>query len=293
MPGCSARRGEFKDDDAAQYGTFRKRRSESAGRSDQPVPERLHEKTPTLLVIDDLHQENCDRRSTCSSTCWKRSSRRSWSWSSPTSRRSSVELDAQTLVVPDLSEEDTYQVALAILHSSELGPRLKNAALGSHQRATAVHRGAAARSCLQDGYIDQSEGLRRTEGGRRPRNAARRRARTGDQPPGQLQPGGAAAAARGVGAGRRISPLEALQAVAEMDDPTQVRGDPGRPVAGADAGKSRATDVYRFRHGLTQRVIYESLARAQRLKLHRLAVRYWREHREVSLPADCAGVSPD
>jgi predicted ATPase len=38
---------------------------------------------------------------------------------------------------------------------------------------------------------------------------------------------------------------------------------------------------YRFRHGLTQRVIYESLARAQRLKFHRLAVRYWREHRDL------------
>jgi predicted ATPase len=75
--------------------------------------------------------------------------------------------------------------------------------------------------------------------------------------------------------------VDALQAIGEIDNRVQLR------VILADLSKAQmleqiSEDIYRFRHGLTQSVIYESLSRAQRLKLHRLAVRYWREHREVA-----------
>ena len=202
----------------------------------------------------------------------------------------SVELDAQTLVVPDLSEEDTYQVALAILHSSELGPRLKKI-LWERTSGRPLFIEALLRKLLQEGYIDQAEGYAELKSRCRCRNAARRRARTGDQPPGQLQPAGADSAARGGGAGGRFHGRRA-EAVGEIDNRVQLRALLA-DLCKAQMLEQMSEDVYRFRHGLTQSVIYESLSRAQRLKLHRLAVRYWREHREVSVSADRAGLSSD
>jgi predicted ATPase len=75
--------------------------------------------------------------------------------------------------------------------------------------------------------------------------------------------------------------FKALQAVAEIDDDDKLRGILDT-LSEAQMLESVSADVYRFRHGLTQRVIYESLARVERLKLHRLAARFWRAHREIS-----------
>ncbi|MFN8447900.1 MAG: hypothetical protein U0521_04760 [Anaerolineae bacterium] len=75
-----------------------------------------------------------------------------------------------------------------------------------------------------------------------------------------------------------------LQSVAELDAAVDLRAVLD-DLTRAQMLETASGDEYRFRHGLTQRVIYESLARAQRLKLHRLATRYWRAQR-AALPAD-------
>ncbi|MCC6802523.1 MAG: hypothetical protein IT319_06545, partial [Anaerolineae bacterium] len=71
-----------------------------------------------------------------------------------------------------------------------------------------------------------------------------------------------------------------LQVVAEIGDAGKL-GEILDDLTKTQMLETADNQEYRFRHGLTQRVIYESLARAQRLKLHRLATRYWREHREL------------
>ncbi|MEO8397159.1 MAG: hypothetical protein ABI700_29460, partial [Chloroflexota bacterium] len=236
------------------------------------------EKTPTLLVIDDLQQENSQAVMVLQQVLQeiKQAKLVIVVTYEPTL---SVELDAQTLTVPDLSEEDTYQVALAILHVSELGPRLKKI-LWERTNGRPLFIEALLRKLLQEGFIDRAEGYVELKSDAdvemMPDDVRELVISRLDSfsPQEQLVLRAASALAEDF-------MIDSLQAVGEIDNRVQLRAilvD----LSKAQMVEQMSEDVYRFRHGLTQSVIYESLSRAQRLKLHRLAVRYWREHREVS-----------
>jgi predicted ATPase len=186
-------------------------------------------------------------------------------------------LDAQTLNLPDLSEDDTYQVALAILHSTELGPRLKQL-IWNRSNGRPLFIEALLRKLLQEGYIDQSEGYAELSANADvealPDDVRELVISRLDSFSARAQ-----VVLRAASVMVEEFIFDALLAVAEMPNREQLR------VILTDMVKAQVLEkvdenTYRFRHGLTQSVIYESLSRAQRLKLHRLAANFWREHRE-------------
>ena len=236
------------------------------------------EKTPVLLVIDDLQQENAQAVTVLQRVLEEIKQARLVVVVTyePTF---STQLDAQTLTVPDLSEEDTYQVALAILHASELGPRLRQL-LWERTSGRPLFIEALLRKLLQSGYIEQAEGDAELKADAEvdalPDDVRELVISRLDSFSPQAQ-----AILRAASALRDDFSLEALQAIGEIENPALLRS------IVVDLTKAQMLEkvsetVYRFRHGLTQSVIYESLARAQRVKLHRLAERYWREQKEVS-----------
>jgi predicted ATPase len=234
------------------------------------------QKTPTLLVIDNLHLENPQAIHVLRDVlaAIKQARLVVVITYEPTLN---VELDAQTLVVPDLSEDDTYQVALAILHSTELGPRLKQL-LWSRSNGRPLFIESLLRKLLQESYIDQSEGYAElsasADADALPDDVRELVISRLDTFSPQAQ-----TVLRAASVMVEEFIFDALQAVAEMPNAPQLR------TTLADMVKAQVLEkiderTFRFRHGLTQSVIYESLARAQRLRLHRLAVNFWRGHTE-------------
>lgn len=236
------------------------------------------EQTPTLLVIDDLHQENPQALAVLQHVLNEIKQARLVVIVAcePTLE---IELDAQKMEVPDLSEEDTYQVAAAILHSSDLGSRLKSL-LWERTSGRPLFIEALLRQLLQRGFINHAEGFAELAEGADVdalpddvRELVISRV-DGFSPEAQ-------AVLRAASALGDDFSLDAVQAVAEIDNATRLLAILDE-LCGAQLIEQFGDTAYRFRHGLTQSVIYESLARAERLKLHRQAARYWREHREVS-----------
>lgn len=236
------------------------------------------EKTPTLLVIDDLQQENSQAVMVLQQVldAIKQAKLVVVVTYEPTF---SAQLDAQILVVPDLSEDDTYQVALAILHCTELGSRLKQL-IWQRTSGRPLFIEALLRKLLQNGYIDQAEGVAELKAeadvDALPDDVRELVISRLDSFSAQAQ-----VILRAASALVDDFSVDALQAVAEVANPAQLRS------ILVDLQKAQMLEkvsetVFRFRHGLTRSVIYESLARAQRLKLHRMAVRYWRAQNAVS-----------
>jgi class 3 adenylate cyclase/type II secretory pathway predicted ATPase ExeA len=236
------------------------------------------EKTPTLLVIDDLQHENSQALALLKQVLDEITEAQLviLVTHEPTI---TPELDAQTLVVPDLTEEETYQVALAILHSSELGERLKRL-LWERTSGRPLFIEALLRQLLQAGYLDQAQGyaeLKQDADVETLPDDVRELVISrldSFNPLTQSMLRAAAVLAEDITA-------EALLAVSECDNPGQLHSILVE-LTRAQVLEKLEGNFYRFRHGLTQRVIYESLSRAQRLKLHRIAVQYWREHRELA-----------
>ena len=236
------------------------------------------ERTPTLLVIDDLHLENPQALSVLQYVLDEiKQARLVIVVTYEPSLK--IELDAQKLIVPDLSEEDTYQVALAILHSSELGPRLKQL-LWERTSGRPLFIEALLRQLLQRGYIDHAEGYAEIT------EEADLEALPDDvrelvisrldsfSPEAQV----VLRAASVFGGDFALEPLSAVAEIEDLDGLKAILAD----LSAAQMIEQSSENLYGFRHGLTQSVIYESLSRAQRLKLHRLAVSFWRDHREIS-----------
>ncbi len=236
------------------------------------------EQTPTLLVIDDLHQENTQALYVLNHVLEtiKQAKLVVVVTYEPTLK---VDLDVQALNVPDLNEEETDQVALAILHSSELGPRLKTL-LWERSSGRPLFIEALLRKLLQAGYIERAQGYAELNPDADP-----------DMVPDDVRelvvsrvdslPPESQALLRGAAVLIEDFTAEALLPLSEIDDPAQVQAILD-DLCKAQLFEQLDANVYRFRHGLTQSVIYESLSRAQRLKIHRLAVDYWRAHPEFT-----------
>ncbi|HVU13721.1 MAG TPA: adenylate/guanylate cyclase domain-containing protein [Phototrophicaceae bacterium] len=236
------------------------------------------EKTPTLLVIDDLQQENAQALQGLQHILneIKQAKLVVAVTYEPTL---SVELDAQTLVVPDLSAEDTDQVALAILHASELGPNLKKL-IWERTSGRPLFIEALLRTLLQEGYLNQVEGVAELKPDASvetlPDDVRELVISRLDSFSPETQ-----TVLRAASALTEDFLIDELQAVSEAPNLPRLRS------IVADLTKAQVLekindDLFRFRHGLTQSIIYDSLARAQRLKLHRLAAGFWREHRDIS-----------
>ena len=236
------------------------------------------EKTPVLLVIDDLELENAQALGLLKQMLEAITEAQLVILVTyePTLN---PELDAQTLVVPDLNEEETYQVALAILHTSELDPKLKSLIWGrsagvlSLLRRSCVSCSRKATSSRVEGYAELKQGADVETLPDDVREMVISRLDS-FSPLTQTVLRAAAVLADD------FSP-EALQAVSEIENLSDLRSILD-DLCKAQVLETVEGDSYRFRNGLTQGVIYESLSRAQRLKLHRMAVRYWRDHREFT-----------
>jgi len=255
--GVARRFMESKDDSKGMTSGLFKKAGQSIGPIDavEQLLLAFTQKIPTLLVIDDLHLENPQAVKALQYILDEVKEAR---LVVVVTYEPSLEisLDAQTLVVPDLSEEDTYQVALAILHSSELGPRLKHL-LWDRTSGRPLFIEALLRKLLQAGYIEQLEGYAELK------QDADLEALPDDvrelvisrldsfSPQAQVVLRAASALAEDF-------TIEALQAVSDAGNATQMR------TVLAELGKAQMLEkvgdtLYRFRHGLTQRVIYESL----------------------------------
>jgi predicted ATPase len=278
--GAARRFMESKDDSKGMSTGLFKRAGQriSLGESVVVFLSAFAQRTPSLLVIDDLQQENAQAINLLQRVLdeIKQAKLVVVVTYEPTL---SVELDAQTLVVPDLSEEDTYQVALAILHSSELGPRLKRL-LWERTSGRPLFIEALLRQLLQGGFIDQQEGYAELKADADvetlPDDVRELVISRLDSFSPQAQ-----TVLRAASALTDDFPVDEIQAVSEIENVTQLQSIVVE-LTRTQMLEKVSENVYRFRHGLTQSVIYESLARAQRVKFHRLAVRYWREHKDVS-----------
>ncbi len=236
------------------------------------------ERTPTLLVIDDLQQENPQAIKGLQHILdeIKQAKLVIAVTYEPTL---TVELDAQTQVVPDLSAEDTDQVALAILHASELGPNLKKL-IWDRTSGRPLFIEALLRKLLQEGYLDQAEGVAELKPDANvemlPDDVRELVISRLDSFSPEAQ-----TILRAASALTEDFLIDELQVVAEAPNLPRLRSIVVDLTKGQMFEKIN-DDLFRFRHGLTQSIIYDSLARAQRLKLHRLAAGFWRDHHDIS-----------
>ncbi len=236
------------------------------------------DQTPTLLVIDDLHQENAQALYVLKHVLdeIKQAKLVIVVTYEPTIN---LDLDVQSLTVPDLNKEETDQVALAILHSSELGPRLKTL-LWERSSGRPLFIEALLRKLLQAGYIDREQGYAELKPdadlGMVPDDVRELVVSRVDSLPPQTQ-----GLLRGAAVLIEDFTAEALLPLSEINDLVRVQAIID-DLCRTQILEKLEPNAYRFRHGLTQSVIYESLSRAQRLKVHRIAVDYWRAHPEFT-----------
>ncbi len=232
---------------------------------------------PTLVVIDDLQLENAQallltkqiveslKQARLVVVCTHE----------PTI---TLDFEVQSMVVPDLNEDETYQIALAILHCSELDDRLKQL-LWNRTSGRPLFIEALLRKLLQEGYIKRSQGYAELKPEADVETLPDDVRELVISRLDSFTPEGQTVLRAAAVAGQDFR-LEMLQVLSEINDPANLRAIVVE-FCRAQILEKISDDEYRFRHGLTQSVIYESLSRAQRLRLHRMAVKFWREHREV------------
>lgn len=183
-------------------------------------------------------------------------------------------LEVERHEIGDLNADELGRIAAAQLNVEKIGERLKallwDKTHGRPMYAEEYVRMLAAHNCIDGGELSANadtdllpDSLRETVMSRI------------DALPADAQAVLRAAAVLG----DHFTP-EALNIVGEMGDEAQVRAIL-RQLSEAMLLKAVDDWVYAFRQELVRGAIYASLARSVRLKLHRLAVNYWKAHRAV------------
>jgi adenylate cyclase len=229
-------------------------------------------KQPTLLVIDDLHQENPQALELLKHIL-EQVTQAKLVVLVTYEPGASLDMGVQTLVVPDLSRDETTLVAMALLRASELGPRLGHL-LWERTSGRPLFIESLLRTLLDDGYIEDVNGRAELKAdadlGALPDNVRALVISRIDRLSAEMKHLLNAAAVLD-----EAFTMEELDAVAELADREDVKSLLPELVK-MQLLAEREKGNFAFRHGMTQTVIYETLSRAQRLKLHRLATQYWR-----------------
>lgn len=231
------------------------------------------DETPTLIVIDDVHQENSAalellRYLLANVTQGKLVLLVTYE---PTVQ---VGLDIQTLLVPDLTQDETNLIAMAILHASELGPRLAEL-LWTRTSGRPLFVESLLRTLHDRDFIEIVNG-----------RAELRPEADIDALPEDVRQLVVSRLDRLSDSARSLLwsaaileadfTVEALAALSETTDLDAIRLLVEELVS-AQIIQEVERGIHDFRHGMTQRVIYETLSRMQRMKLHRLAVNFYRQ----------------
>ena len=229
-------------------------------------------KTPALIVIDDLHREHSAALDMLPRIL-------------ESVARAPVfvlltydpgftpDLDVQTFIVRDLGEAATYEVAAAFLDVPSIGARLK-AFLWDYSAGRPLFLEALLHMLVERGLVEKSA------------DEAELASEVGvDALPDHLRELIMSAVdshtpveqtlLRAASALGRVFTLGARKVVSRMgDDASAVLQDliTARVIYVHEDGS------YCFRYGVAQRALYGGLSRSERLKYHRLAVSYWREH---------------
>lgn len=229
--------------------------------------------TPTLIVIDDVHQENAAalellRYVLTHVTQGKLVILVTYE---PTVQ---VGLDIQTLLVPDLNQDETNLIAMAILHASELGQRLADL-LWSRTSGRPLFVESLLRTLHDRDFIEIASG-----------RAELRSEADIDALPEDVRQLVVSRLDRLSDTTRHLLwsaailetdfSVESLAALNETTDHEHI-ANRVRELIDVQIIEEHDKGTFSFRHGMTQRVIYETLSRLQRMKLHRLAVAYYRE----------------
>lgn len=232
------------------------------------------ERTPTLLVIDDVHQENAAALETHKhvlSAVTQGQLVLLFTWEpSP-----HVVLDVQTLTVPDLSREETELIALALLRANDLGDNLARL-LWSRSSGRPLFIESLLRMLLEDELIVIENGWAELRADANvdvlPENVRELVISRIDRLSADAQHLVRAAAVL-----EEDFTLDALVAVSDFQDEDRLRAALDELMR-VQIIKQDERGLYNFRHGMTQGVIYETISRAVRVKMHRAAAAYLSAH---------------
>lgn len=227
--------------------------------------------TPILLVIDDLHLENLQALETLKAVLDGMSAGRLIVLLG--FEPMLLDFELQVWPIPDLTRDETQLIASAILHVTELDPRLSDF-LWERTHGRPLFIESLLRALLDGHYITFEQGRAQLNTRANPETLPEdiRELVTSriDRLSGEAQ----TILRAGAVLAEDFS-VEGLQALTETEDQARVR-EVLRELTRAQILDENQAGLYGFRHGMTQRVVYESLSRAQRLKLHQVAAAFWR-----------------
>ncbi|MBW4435616.1 MAG: AAA family ATPase [Pleurocapsa minor GSE-CHR-MK-17-07R] len=232
---------------------------------------------PTLLVLDDLQNATDDsvnilRRALKEMT-------RGQLVVLMTYEPMSVSLDVKSEVVPDLGEDETLRVAMANLHASDLGPRLRTL-LWQRTSGRPLYIESLIRTLQDNQFIEMSSGVAELTPGADvdalPDDVRQMVVSRVDR----LSPDAQSLVRVAAVLGFEIT-RHALETIGEYTDADQFARLMDELIQ-SQIIESDGSDQYEFRHGMTGSVIYGTLSRAQRAKLHRTAAEYYRQRAQES-----------
>ncbi|MFQ3567565.1 MAG: adenylate/guanylate cyclase domain-containing protein [Aggregatilineales bacterium] len=226
---------------------------------------------PAVLIIDDLRQENVQAidflRYLIAET--KQAKLVILLTFEP---QETIDLAVQKFIIPDLNRDETNLVAMAVLHVAEIGPRLGEL-LWQRTGGRPLFIESLLRLLLARDYItingDYAELREDADLEALPENIRKLIISRIDRMSGLAQSLVRSAAVLGT-----EFTIAALAAVNDFDDLASLQPAIDELVQ-ANVLKTSDGEYFAFAHGLTQSVVYETLARSQRLKLHQAAADYW------------------
>lgn len=231
------------------------------------------EKHPTVLIIDDLHVDNPTALETLSQVI-ERTAQARLVIVVTYEPVSTLPLTIQEFPIPDLTRDETLHIAEALLHVSEIGPRLA-ALLWERTSGRPLFIESLLRALLDHDFIAIDNGIADLKPDADiemlPENIRELVISRIDR---------LSADARQVLRAAAVLiedfRLEALKALTGCADTTRLKT-VLEDLIRAQILEQRDETHYDFRHGMTQRVIYETLSRLERMKMHRTAASYLRE----------------
>jgi predicted ATPase len=226
---------------------------------------------PTLLVLDDLHNATEDSLSILRKALKEMT--RGQLVVLMTYEPMSVALDVKTEIVPDLGEDETMRVALANLHATDLGPRLSRL-LWERTSGRPLYIESLIRTLQDRQFIEINNGVAELV------PAADVEALPDDvrqlvvSRVDRLSPEAQGLVRVAAVLGGEFTP-EALSVVGEYGDDDHVMRLLEELIQ-SQIVEPVTDGTYEFRHGMTGSVIYGTLSRAQRARLHRAAADFYR-----------------
>lgn len=231
------------------------------------------EKHPAVLIVDDLHVENPAALELLTQIV-ERTAQAKLVIVVTYEPITSLALAIQELPVPDLNRDETTHIAEALLHASEIGPRLADLLWG-RTSGRPLFIESLLRTLLDRDFIAVDHGIAELKSGADvealPENVRELVISRVDH-----LSADAKLVLRAAAVLMEDFRLAALMALTGFDDESRLRAVIDELIR-VQIIEQRDETHYDFRHGMTQRVIYETLSRMERMKMHRTAATYLRE----------------